>query len=153
MIEGHRFIFEKGIWLGEGVISINVTSEQVKYFTRWEFSAEENGVIEVIHQVEMQGVAEPTINRYKIEKEEKGKFLIEGENQNFGVAKGKGVFNEEHIAWEFVGNNLPFEGLEIFFKENEENYKTRAEFFTKDNLRTIIAGRVWRSVSQEEKTL
>lgn len=146
MIAVHKFIFSPGIWLGQGLISFSMSPEQLQFNTRWTISEEENDEISLQQEVEIHDAQDKMLNKFTLSAFQQDSFTVCLRNDILGKVTGKGVADEKIIAWEFRGTDLNFEGFEVFEKQDEEGYLTRAEFTSKDQMRTTIEGTIWKKL-------
>lgn len=137
------FIFTPGLWLGEGKMTFSTSPEFLKFFTKWEIKEEANGLIKATHIVEMQGVEEQVINRLTFQNVTDTSFTVILENNLFGQVEGKGLCNNNVIAWEFHDQST-FEGFEVYEKQENGDYFFHAEYGAPDQFRTLVEGLIWR---------
>lgn len=147
-MEHQGFIFSSGLWVGEGKITFTASPEVLTFFTRWETK---DGIREhemISHQqVEMQGVDDKVLNRFRFFDINPKGFGVELENDLVGCVRGKGVIAAKEVAWEFRGHKN-FEGFEVYRLKDNGDYVVHAEFASPDQFRTIIDGRIWRKLNQ-----
>ncbi|HRD55229.1 MAG TPA: hypothetical protein PLC42_02420 [Parachlamydiaceae bacterium] len=136
------FIFEKGIWIGEGQVKFSTGLEQIHFYTKWEIKALENGEIHCKQQVEMRGGGENVTNRFIFSNIQEKRFLISIENDVLGKAQGSGIADEKKIAWEFR-DHADFEGFEVYELQENGDYLLHAEYISEEH-RTTIDGRIWK---------
>lgn len=141
-----EFIFTPGLWLGEGKISFSASPEFLKFYTKWEIQKGEAGVMTATQTVEMQGTEEHIINSFTFSEIQPTSFEVLLENNLIGSVSGKGLCDENLIAWEFHGQN-GFEGFEVYERQEIGDYFLHAEYGTPDQFRTIIEGLIWRKGS------
>ncbi len=143
-MENQGFIFSPGLWIGEGKITFTASPEVLNFFTRWETKpGDKEGELQCVQQVEMQGVDDKVVNRFKFFNVKPKSFAVTLENDLVGIVKGKGVLAANEIAWEFRGHPN-FEGFEVYRLKDNGDYTVHAEFASPDQFRTIINGRIWR---------
>lgn len=148
MVIAHQFLLTPSSWLGQGKIQLNMVSEELAFFTRWNASnADGDGRIECIQEIQVKGLSDIMQNEFLIYNLTHGEFAIDLENQALGKITGSGLINEKVIAWEFRIADIGFEGFELYEKQDENNYLMRAEYATSDQFRTLIQGRVWKQTS------
>lgn len=150
MTNNHQFILKPGFWLGKGKISFNMSAEQLDYSTSWDVKHEEDGGITCTQNIEIVDVPDKMVNTFHISYVANKQFLVNLSNEILGQVEGKGIIDDEVLAWEFRGNDLDFEGFEIFEKQRDQSYLTRAEFTSKDQMRTMIEGNIWLSEKSQE---
>ncbi|MDR3625074.1 MAG: hypothetical protein P4L16_08065 [Chlamydiales bacterium] len=138
------FLLEEGVWLGEGQIELCQYAQQLTYYTKWKIGPLVDGKIDAIQEVEIADGHERVINRYSFFKTEAHSFQIELENELFGKVSGKGIISTGAIAWEFHGEDLIFEGFELFQLKNDGTYINRAEYATDGEPHSIISGTLWK---------
>ncbi len=145
----HQFLITPGNWLGQGKIQLNMVSEELAFFTRWNVSTpDQDGKISCVQEIQVKGLSDIMSNQFAIYNLVHGEFTIDLENQALGKITGKGLINDKVIAWEFRIEDINFDGFEMYEKQDEKNYLMRAEYATSDQFRTLIQGRVW----QQEET-
>lgn len=137
----HVFIFTKGIWLGEGIISFKASPETIPFYTKWKIEEIKDGIIHAEQIVEMQGIQEKTVNTYTIALTDENAFSIQLMNENVQNVQGKGVLAPDIITWNFNADSI--EGFEVY-EMNNDGYSFHAEYAREDFFRTIIDGVLWR---------
>lgn len=143
----HAFLFNPGIWLGQGTIQLNMIAEEFAFFTRWNIeNKDSSNKIACEQEIQVKGFAEMMRNQFRFSHIEHGEFIIDLENQAVGKIQGKGLINNKIIAWEFRINEIGFEGFEVYEKQEDQSYLLRAEYATADQFRTSIQGRIWQKV-------
>jgi hypothetical protein len=145
----HHFLLTPSAWLGQGKIQLNMVSEELAFFTRWNAeNADGNGRIECLQEIQVKGLSDIMHNDFLIYNlNANGEFSIDLENQALGKVTGTGLINEKVIAWEFRIEEIGFEGFELYEKQDENNYLMRAEYATSDQFRTLIQGRLWKQTT------
>ena len=144
----HQFLLTPSAWLGQGKIQLNMVSEELAFFTRWNSqNPDGEGRIECLQEIQVKGLSDVMHNEFLIYNLASGEFAIDLENQALGRVTGVGLINEKVIAWEFRIIDIGFEGFELYEKQDENNYLMRAEYATNDQFRTLIQGRVWKQTS------
>lgn len=144
MTAQHPFIFSKGVWLGEGTIQFSASDDQLRFFTRWSFESKLEQEILGVQRVEISEVGQTMRNHFRFHEFDSGEFTVELKNEVVGLAKGKGVLDERRLAWEFRCPDIGFEGFEVYELIEADAYRHHAEYASKDLLRTIINGKVWK---------
>lgn len=139
----HLFIFQWGIWLGEGGILFTGAKDAVKFFTRWKVDLLEPTKIVVQQEIEIFGVEERRINNYIFSEIKEGSFHVTLENESMGKVSGKGVLDEHTIAWE-LRDHPGLEGYEVYNLQENGDYTFSAEYASDQNYRSLIQGKVWR---------
>lgn len=143
----HSFLFNAGVWLGQGTIQLNMVTEELAFFTRWNIeNKDHSNKIACEQEIQIKGFSDTMRNQFCISNMEHGEFIIDLENQAVGKIQGKGLINDKIIAWEFRINEIGFEGFEVYEKQEDQSYFLRAEYATADQFRTLIQGRVWQKV-------
>jgi hypothetical protein len=144
----HQFLLTPATWLGQGKIQLNMVSEELGFFTRWNVSNVDGaGRIECIQEIQVKGLSDIMHNDFLIHNLTGGEFSIDLENQALGKVSGKGLVNDKLIAWEFRVEEIGFEGFELYEKQDDKNYLMRAEYATSDQFRTLIQGRLWQQTT------
>lgn len=140
----HLFIFQPGIWLGEGFLTVSGSSEKTRFYTKWIVNeADANKEIYCKQSVEVQGADEKTINYFLFSLQDPASFHINLENDMLGKATGTGLIDPFTIAWEYRGNP-EFEGFEAYKLDDNGEYVLHAEYVSTEIYRTVINGRIWR---------
>lgn len=137
------FLFQPGIWIGEGKVTFAGSPDQVNFYTKWTINEEVNQTISCRQEVEMRGGGENVLNFFTLTAITEKSFEIVVESEALGKALGKGIKDERKIAWEFKGHP-DFEGFEVYEWQEEEHYTVHAEYVSPDQHRTIINGRLWK---------
>ena len=149
----HSFILEPSSWLGEGKIQLSMVEEELGFCTRWNVSLPDaTGKIECVQEIQVKGLSDVMFNQFSFYDVSPSTFVVELENQALGCVVGTGIINEKVIAWEFRVEDLGFEGFEFYEKQSDDSYLMRAEYATTDQFRTVITGRVWKSVQPKKET-
>jgi len=144
----HQFLLTPSTWLGQGKIQLNMVSEELAFFTRWNVSSVDgDGRIECVQEIQVKGLSDIMHNAFLIHNLTAGEFSIDLENQALGKISGKGLVNDKVIAWEFRVEEIGFEGFELYEKQDDRNYLMRAEYATSDQFRTLIQGRLWHQTT------
>lgn len=138
----HQFIFQPGLWIGEGRVTFSTSSEMLHFYTKWQ-AKNLPDAIECVQAVELQGANEQVVNRFLLSDITGETFVITLENDLVGQVKGKGVVDEKMIAWEFRGEN-GLEGFESFKLLENGDYAVHAEYASQDQFRSIIEGKIWK---------
>jgi len=148
----HIFVFNEGLWMGEGTITLNMVEEELGFFTKWNISGKDTTEkIKSVQEIQISGISENMRNDLTFFDFHPKGFSVEMENLNIGRILGKGVFDEKLIAWEFRDNDLNFEGFEIYRLLEDGSYLMHSEYVTSDQFRTQIKGRIWLSPEGEKK--
>ncbi len=144
----HNFILTPSLWLGQGKITLNMVSEELAFYTRWDVNPKDaSGLILCTQEIQVKGLSDVMHNQFSIYGLTNGEFQIDLENQALGKITGKGLISDKVIAWEFRIEDIGFEGFEFYEIENESRYRMRAEYATHDQFRTLIEGSVWKQTA------
>ncbi len=144
----HPFLFTPATWLGQGTIQLNMTSEELTFFTRWTVNnLDTDGRIGCLQEIQVKGLAEVMHNDFTLYNLTGSEFSIDLENEALGRVSGKGLIDEKMIAWEFRIEDIGFDGFELYEKIDDKNYTMRAEYATNDQFRTLIQGKLWQKVT------
>lgn len=146
----HEFIFEPGIWIGEGKITFSASAEHLHFYTRWRIDKyDDSKGIECNQEVEMHGGGDENMhNLLSFYDKAANSFNVTLENELVGKVKGKGIIDDKTIAWEYRGHP-DFEGFEVYELQENGDYMVHAEYSSSDQYRTIIDGRIWKKAVQE----
>lgn len=139
----HVFIFQSGIWVGEGKITIGLSSGFMKFYTKWEIEKEDSRLITAIQRVELDRGASHLINRFSFACTENQHFFVSLQNESVGNAEGKGLWDEKKLAWEFRDPHV-FEGFEVYELQDNGDYFFHAEYGTPDAFKTTVEGLIWK---------
>lgn len=147
-MDKHAFIFEPGIWIGEGRVTFSASPEYVRFFTKWvvEKFDEEKGIV-CHHYVEIQGINENMLNSISFFNITPKTFSVMLENNLIGKVPGTGIIDPKKIAWEYRGHP-EIEGFELYELLEDGDYMLHAEYASTDQYRTIIDGRIWKKSLQ-----
>lgn len=139
-----HFLFEKGEWLGEGQISFSTSKDKINFFMKW-ILIEEGDTIKGRQIVELVGINDKVINLFTITEITSNEFKIFLDNSSNNHLSGIGRFDDEKIAWEFIGNK-DLEGFEVFELQKEWGYSFNAEYYAMEDFRTIVHGIMWKKL-------
>lgn len=137
------FIFQKGLWLGEGKITLSTAKESIRFYTKWEILSLSAGVIEAIQTVEMQGIGENVVNEYRFFDLTSSHFSVEVKNQMVEYARGRGIRNAATIAWEFPIESA-LHGFEVYELQKDGDFSFHAEYGGKGDFSSVIDGLIWK---------
>lgn len=145
------FIFSEGEWLGQGIITLSTSPEEIRFYTKWVIQKENNAEIKATQIVEREGVRENVINKFHIYGIKDQGFKISLESQDLGKVEGSGTWDEKSVAWEFhervpFEGSLGFEGFEIYTKLENNEYHIHAEYYLEKEYRTFVEGKIWRKL-------
>lgn len=143
----HTFLFQPGVWIGEGEIAFPSAKETARFFTRWrvlEYSSEK---LICLQEVELQGIQQTNRNEFTLfaftpKPFTVGHFKIVLKNETIGELKGKGIVDPKSIAWE-LRDDPGLEGYEVYEKQESGDYLFRAEYVSGDEAHTLIQGKIW----------
>ena len=148
----HDFISFRGSWIGEGKIILNMVEEDLTFCTVWNVLDQDfSGIVTSVQNIQIQGLAEGIQNEMQFFDFTKDTFSVQMNNQNIGNILGKGVFDTRMFAWEFRGNDLKFEGYELYTLQEDGTYLLKGEYVSSDQFRTQIEGRIWKHGESEER--
>lgn len=146
----HLFIFEPGIWLGEGKVKLSISDEELHFFTRWNVDkGKGSNKIPGTQEIEIKGIPDKMCNHFSFYNFGQKEFKIKLENQTVGEVIGEGIIRPESIAWEFRLNEIGFEGFEFYKLQEDGSYFMHAEYCTQEDLRTLIQGKIWKKTAQD----
>lgn len=144
----HIFIFDSGIWLGKGVIKLNVAKEDLNFSMRWTIEKEKKSQIIALQEIEISGIADVIKNQFYFYNIKPNRFKIRLESQNLGEVVGDGVMKKNLLAWEFRLPDGEFEGYEVYNLQEDNSFSLMAEYSTSENFRTKIQGQIWKKTSK-----
>ncbi len=144
----HIFIFDSGIWLGKGVIKLNVAKEALNFSMRWTIEKEKKSQIIALQEIEISGIADVIKNQFYFYNIKPNRFKIRLESQNLGEVVGDGVMKKNLLAWEFRRADSEFEGYEVYNLQEDNSFSLMAEYSTSENFRTKIQGQIWKKTSK-----
>ncbi len=124
--------------------------EVLDFYTRWKVpEADEKGYVDSLQEIQISGLSDVMQNQFTFYDITRRGFHIELENQSLGKVVGKGMINDHRIGWEFRLDHLGFEGFEFYEKgDTSEAYLMHAEYATNDDFRTVIHGKIWRPLEE-----
>lgn len=145
----HQFIFHPGVWLGQGVLTFSYSSEQIFFYTKWIVDPADNDLICAQQQVQKQGENEILLNFFCFSMMTPSTFTVELKNETINRACGKGIVDEQRIAWTYYTNiSNPqietFEGFESYLLQDTGEYLSHAEYTSMEDYKTIVHGKIWR---------
>lgn len=141
-MKSDHFLFQPGVWIGEGKISFSGTSDIVRFFTRWILTPSQES-INAMQEVELHNLQQTTRNRFTFFDFSEEHFKVEMENADMGIVTGKGNFTQTTLAWElrsFPGS----EGFEVYERQENGEYFFHADYVSCENFRTHIEGKLWK---------
>ncbi len=149
----HIFLFQPGCWIGEGKIQLNGFDEQMVFFTRWKMLHVDLDYVEfeASQEVQIAGHTDMMFNHFRFSGFDQKKFEVVLENQTWGEVKGVGVVDDRFIGWEFRHTDLGFEGYEYYQLQEDDTYAMKAEYVSKDDLRTLIEGKIWKQLAKTKE--
>ena len=144
-MSSHQFIFQPGVWLGEGKVNLSISDEMLKFSTRWNVEdPQKKGNITTLQEVQIKGLEDVMKNKLTFSDFSGGEFSVHLENENVGKIIGRGIVKPKTIAWEFRSEDKEFEGFEVYELQEDGGYFMHAEYVTKDEFRTLIQGKIWK---------
>ena len=141
----HLFLFQPGIWIGEGHIAFPTSESKTRFFTRWSVQEIGEAKIRCQQEVELHGLDQTTKNSLTLESVTDTHFHVTLENEMMGKVTGKGVIDPKTIAWE-LRDHPGVEGFEVYDLQDNGEYLFRAEYSSGDQYHTLIQGKIWRKV-------
>lgn len=145
----HQFIFSPGEWIGQGKITFSASPAQLRFYTKWLISERKENEISAEQIIEQQGEADLMANSFSFTDLTPVSFKISVNSELLGTVIGKGLIDPKTIAWEFrqamnPDREEPFEGFEVYELQEGGDYLLHAEYFSGQEYRTIIDGRIWK---------
>ncbi|QVL56017.1 MAG: hypothetical protein KFB95_02070 [Simkaniaceae bacterium] len=149
----HPFIFKSGSWIGEGKITLSMMDEELAFYTRWKVpEVDKKGRVDSLQEIQISGLSDVMQNQFAFYDITRRGFHIELENQSLGKVVGKGMISDNLIGWEFRLDHLGFEGFEFYEKGDAPGtYLMHAEYSTNDDFRTVIHGKIWRPLEDQNE--
>ncbi len=142
---GKHWLYQPGIWLGRGTLSISAVTEVLGLSVRWTVEPECESGIEALQEIEMQGDGTPLQNKYRFFDITADSFRIELKNEFIGKVLGVGIIDDKRFAWEFRDTGSGFEGVEVYERQSDDTYRFHANFLSQDQLKTSVEGVMWLS--------
>ncbi len=143
-----HFLLVPGEWQGSGTVTLSMSPEVLSFKTSWIISSIDENTFQAIQTVDVTG-ADTMSNVFTLKRRDRlsDAFEILLENETLGTFHGKGVCNQETIAWEFIYPGA-LEGLEIYQRVSDPStsrtyYQFRAEYNGGDGYRTLIEGSLY----------
>jgi hypothetical protein len=119
-----------------------MSPEQLAITTSWKMNNCTDEGFSCVQEIELVEVNDIMKNSFTVTFTENNKFNITLQNEILGLVEGTGFYDENVIAWEFRGSDLEFEGYELYEKQKDGSYLSRAEYASKEQMRTIIEGTI-----------
>jgi len=141
-MEHHLFLFEPGIWLGEGKITFSYSQESFAYFTKWIVEEGNNGVVSCKQFVEISELGHKMENRFNVQLVSDAAFEIALSNEFVSKVPGKGRADQTQIFWEFQQLES-LEGQEEYTRQARDEYTMRGGYCAQNLFRTVIEGKIW----------
>lgn len=138
----HLFLFSSSLWIGQGRLLLP-SFQNLPFYTKWEVEAINDQSISWRQYVVMTTLGSQIENKIVISNIAPNSFTIALENELFGSSQGIGIIDKEKIAWEFHAPS-ELEGFEVYQLQENGDYKVHAEYLSKDHVRTIIDGLIWK---------
>jgi hypothetical protein len=139
-----NFLYSPGVWYAEGTVKVVSSDSEHKFYAKWRVMEKKEGKIIAIQEVELDQMKEKNINTFTFSDFTHDKFNVMLQNDLFGQIHGKGLISDQTIAWEFHGQDLAFEGFEVYQHLSGDEWTTRAEYVSAGEPHTIITGKLWR---------
>lgn len=138
----HDFLFQSGVWLGEGKISFSASPNIINFYTRWKIFLPSEDEVRAVQNIELEGVKEHVINYYDIKEMTSESFKLFMSNDNIGEHQAKGTLSPEKIFWAYYkeGN---LQGFETYSIQPNGEYIFHAEYISMEGDKTIVEGRLW----------
>lgn len=145
----HPFILQPGEWIGHGKIKISGAKEDLSFITKWKILPIQNGIIIAEQIVEKQGVDDVLVNHFRFYDFSPEKFKISFENDLIiDTVNGEGKFDENSLFWAFNAledeSSVGLSGAEMYYRQSNDEYHLKAEYFLDEDHRTLIEGQIWR---------
>ena len=139
----HTFLTKSANWLAEGMVTLNLVGEPMKFYAKWKVDADIDDEVRCVQQIEIAGLADQVHNLFSFNIAKEDEIYVQMENNAIGKVKAKGLCDERVIAWEYENPEGEFGGYEIYKKEDDKNYYFCCEFLTKQQLHSHIEGKMW----------
>lgn len=136
------FIFQPGLWIGEGKIKFSHSPQELRFFTKWTISPEIEGKIHAFQQVEMEHSPEQIRNHFLFSDLSETYFAVQLESEDMGLIEGKGIIKPSTLTWKFEREN--FEGSESYQLNPDNDELLLSAEYIHDGFSTFIQGRLWR---------
>lgn len=143
-----HFIFQPGDWLGTGQVTFSFSPDLLYFRTKWSCMKPDSDTFQCTQTVEIIG-GDRMVNVFTIKLTDKVAFDIVLQNEVLGVFSGRGLLEENLVAWEFRNVGV-FEGYEVYEKLHDEEYAMHAEYLSTDGARTKISGKIWKASGKFE---
>ena len=90
----HQFLLTPSSWLGQGKIQLNMVSEELSFFTRWNINnADVDGRIECLQEIQVKGLSDIMHNEFFVYNLTYGEFAIDHEKVIVGLYFAGKSFN------------------------------------------------------------
>jgi hypothetical protein len=148
----HLFLFEKGIWLGQGTIKLSEIEEELQFHMKWKVEPQgSTGIVDCHQEIHIVGVADAVLNEFQIFDIEQGQFSLMLENYALGKIQGKGLIKEKILGWELKDLKVGFEGFEFYERKKDGTYFLHAEYMSGESQKTEIQGKIWLQENAKAK--
>ncbi|MDP1879364.1 MAG: hypothetical protein Q8K60_00325 [Parachlamydiaceae bacterium] len=137
-----NFIFQPGIWLGSGTITLVSSPEKINFYTKWTIQKENQNKIESTQIIEIDGVQEHIVNKYVFYEISENDFKTVLESEHIGKVEGNGKKHDKCIEWHFKVPPLCI-GNELYEKNEDGSYSFKAEYGTEEAFESQIEGKLW----------
>jgi hypothetical protein len=133
----HPFIFCAGHWEGEGKITMNMLMEELPFKTSWSVQGKDFAG-KVTCAQDFRFTAQAGVGEGGMRNElcfydfSHDTFTVRMENENVVQIVGTGVYDEKRIAWEFLNNDMEFQGFEVYTLQSDGTYEMHGEYVTSD---------------------
>jgi len=144
-----HFLFSEGRWLGAGQVTFSISPDLLYFRTCWDVSEKgANKLFQCIQRVEIVG-GDQMMNLFTVSNIEDQAFDISLQNEILGTFTGTGVIEKDLVAWEFREPGQ-LEGYEVYEQSALDEYSMHAEYISSDGARTMIRGKIWKAMTDEE---
>ena len=117
-----------------------MAEDELDFAMRWTILPIEQEQIFFNQSIDIPTLAQSMKNNFALSKLAGDRFTILLQNQVIGKVVGKGVIDQEVIAWEFREPEQAFEGYEVYELQKNHSYKMHGEFSGGDGMRTYVSG-------------
>ena len=139
-----EFILKEGIWLGEGTIALSSSTEQMKFYTKWEIAPESRGQIEATQTIQLQGENQVSRNFFFFTAITETTFTLTIKNEQVEAVQALGSRRPRQVSWNYTAGST-LEGKESYTHLQNQQLLLKAEYGS-GQYQTMIEGKLWKKL-------
>lgn len=130
-MHSHLFLFQPGMWEGQGIIQVTGVSDALKFYTWWTIDVEADGQsICATQKVEIKASNHMLTNFFKVSLISANAFKMLLHNAYLQESEGIGHVDASAVMWKFDRPEQQIQGFEICHLQPDGSYQCQAEFTT-----------------------